>query len=106
MQNTNSNARNETMEICRIANDHLRQNAFKIDFNYYFLAESIEEDLDINNLYTNVDFSHDPEHKMHLIRFIIEEFIRIRATHIAKKITLNEQKKLLHKKNLRHFAAQ
>lgn len=34
--------------------------------------ESIETNLDMHSLYTNTDFSHDFEHKLDLIRFIIE----------------------------------
>lgn len=96
----------QTVKICSIANKHLRVHAFKIDFSYANLITCIENDLEINDLYMNTDFSHEPEHKLDLIRFIVEEFIRIRATYVAKKITLNEKKKLLRKKSLRHFAGQ
>lgn len=100
------NETDHTLNICKIANKHLRAHAFKIDFCYNLLIECIEKDLEIDYLYMNTDFTHEPDHKLDLIRFITEEFIRIRATYVAKKITLNEKKKILRRKNLKHFAGQ
>lgn len=72
------------------------------------MIQSIEENLDVANLYKNTDFSHNLNHKIDLIRHMIGEFVRERATYIARKITLNEQKKLLRRNNLKatHFAGQ
>lgn len=97
-----------TIEICRIANKYLVNHAFKIDFDYNVLINDIEEDIGEMAMYTATDFTHDLQHKNDLLRFIIDEMIRIRATYIAKKITLNEQKKLLRRKNLKetHFHGQ
>lgn len=93
-----------TVDICTVANEYLRAHAFKIDFKYNRLLNDIEENIGIE-LYEETDFSHDFQHKSDLIRFVIEEFIRYRATYIAQKITLNEKAKLLRRKNrkLVHF---
>lgn len=100
------NEPDQTVKICSIANKHLRKHAFKIDFCYELLIKSIQEEIENYNLYIQTDFSHDLQHKSDLIRFIIEEFIRIRASCIAKKITLNEKKKLLRRKTPKHYAGQ
>lgn len=97
-----------TIDICRITNECLHHNAYKIDFSYNNLLRNIEENLEEFNLYESTDFSHDFQHKIDLVRIIVEEFLRIRATYIAKKITLNEKKKLLRRKNLKdtHYAGE
>lgn len=96
-----------TVEICRIANEYLRVHACKIDFQYNRLLNDIIDNIEIE-LYEETDFSHDLQHKSDLIRFVIEEFIRYRATYIAQKITLHEKQKLLRRKNrkLVHFAGE
>lgn len=97
-----------TFEICKIANDCLRAHAYKIDFKYSNLLDDIEKKIKELELYNQSSFEHNLKHKDDFLRYIYEEFIRIRATYIARKITLNEQKKLLRRKNLKavHFAGQ
>lgn len=84
---------NSSFEICKVSNEHLHCEAYQISFRYSTLIQSIEENLDVANLYKNTDFSHNLNHKIDLIRHMIGEFVRERATYIARKITLNEQKK-------------
>lgn len=81
-----------SVKICKISNEILHREAFHISFKYYDLMQSIENQLDVNELYKNTDFSHNDGHKIDLIRYMIGEFVRERATHIARKITLNEKK--------------
>lgn len=97
-----------TINICQIACDCLQTHAFKINFNYNNLLDEIEKKLEVLQLYNQTNFEHNLEHKKDLIRYIIEEFVRIRATYLAQQITMNEQKKLLRRKNLKtvHFAGQ
>lgn len=97
-----------TVNIGRVCNNILRLHAYHIDFNYAVLLRCIEESLESYDLFPQTDFSHNLDHKRDLINFIVEEFVRIRATYIARKITLNEKKKMLRRKNLKliHFAGE
>lgn len=97
-----------TVEIVEIANELLKREAFRISFSYHQLIKSIEQSLEMNNLYANTDFSHNIDHKIDLVQYIIGEFVRERATDIARKITLNEKKQFLRKTNLKltHQAGQ
>lgn len=97
-----------TVDIGQVCNDLLRLHSYKIDFNYAALLRCIDEGLESMNLFAETDFSHNPEHKNDLIKFIIEEFLRIRATYTARKITLNEKKKMLRRKALKlvHYAGE
>lgn len=94
-----------TVDICTVSNTILRRHAFKFDFNYSLLLQEIEENLDPYDLFNNSDFSHNEQHKTDLIRYIIEHFVRVRATYIARSITLNEKKKLMRRKQRKavHF---
>lgn len=97
-----------TFTICSIANEYLRIHAFKIDFNYNRLLSDILQNIEMEMLYEETDFSHELQHKSDLIKFIIDEFIRCRATYIAQKITLHEKQKFLRRKirKLIHFAGE
>lgn len=105
-----SNERNpcvDTLNICQQTNELLRIHAYRIDFNYNLLLQNIKENLNYDDLFVETEF-HDNDHKIDLITYIVSEFIRVRATFIARKITLNEKKKLLRRKNLKlvHFAGE
>lgn len=97
----------DTINICQQTNELLRAHAYRIDFNYNSLLQCIDETLNYDNLFAEAEF-HDDNHKVDLIKYIISEFIRIRATSIARNITLNEKKKLLRRKQLKlvHFAGE
>lgn len=97
-----------TVDLGRICNDALRLHSYKINFNYLELLRCIEDQIESLDLYTKTDFFHNPEYKDDLIKFIIEEFIRIRATYTARKITLNEKKKMIRRKTrkLVHFSGE
>lgn len=90
-----------TVDICEVCNALLRTHSYKINFKYDVLLQCIEEGLESMNLFAETDFSHNSVHKDDLIKYIMEEFIRIRATYTARKITLNEKKKMLRRKNLK-----
>lgn len=84
-----------TFDICecahRIFNRYLR-NGF--DFNYETVLKDIYKELSNVLLFEESDFSHDMEHKRHLIGFITDEYLRMHATYAAKCLTLNEQAKM------------
>lgn len=97
-----------TVDIGLVCNDLLRVHSFKIDFSYTELLRCIHDALEMICLFPETDFEHNCDHKSDLLKFIIEEFIRVRATYIAKKITLNEKKKMLRRKALKsvHYAGE
>lgn len=54
--------------------------------------------VDLPLLYSKTDFDGHENHKYDFAIFITEEFIRIQATALAKKITLDQQKSMLRNK--------
>lgn len=101
VQHVQRRARQSTVDIGQVCNDLLRIHSFKIDFSYAELLRFINESHYSMDLFPEADFDHNHEHKSDLIQLIVEEFVRLRATYIAKKISLNEKKKMLRRKNLK-----
>lgn len=84
--------------ICKVANKYLNIFKLKIKFDYIGLVETVEKQIDYDGTFQNSDFTEHCGHKEHFIHSIIEEFVRIRATYIAKNLTMNAQDKLLRNK--------
>lgn len=82
-----------TVHVCKIADKYL--NVFKehLLFNHERLLEIVIEETNFEVVFSKTDFSIHEEHKLFFVQCIVSEFIRIRATEIAKEITLDLQKK-------------
>lgn len=80
-----------TLYACKIANTCFNQCRNQLTFNYDALLIRVLECLDFENIFTDY-FMCDESHKIGFIKYIVEEFIRLQATYIAKNITLVEQK--------------
>lgn len=81
-----------TVNICKIAFSCLKQYKNRINFDYKKLIHDVLELYIYNCLYTDSSFECSGDHKAYFVEFIIEEFIRIQATYIAKNLTLIERK--------------
>lgn len=73
---------------------------------YSHVLSSIRVD-DRYPIYFDKD-DHEPEHKNYLIKHIMDEYIRIKCTSIAKMETINMQKRYLRNKyrKIIHFKGQ
>lgn len=87
-----------TYQICTIANKHLKYSANKLNFKYSKLLNQILRDVNYINMYPNTNFENHPDHQYYFIKFIVEEFLRIQATYMAKTTTLEHQKEMLRNK--------
>lgn len=100
-----------TFTICELSNSTMNSYFALIHeshFEYEKVFNAIRKKLLPIELYCKTDFEHNPDHKRILIAMIIEEFIRIRATHRARQITLDAQTKLIRSAKIHdiHFAGQ
>lgn len=103
IENFNENSQNST------TNEHLDGNDvenYERDFRVLFYI--IFKEIDLTKVYTQSDFSGHEEHKFHLVKCIVKEYIRIKTSQISKQITLDHQDKLLRTKLTRwiHFVGQ
>lgn len=97
-----------TFKICEIVDKfvHLEKLLKTPNFNYIY--EKIFDNIDVDQFYNRTDFSHDCSHKLYLIRFIVDAFVNIKATMIAKEASLDEHKKFFRTqfRKLVHFHGQ
>lgn len=81
-----------TFEICITADHFVKLEMLKGQFDLELIQYSILSSLDEPNLYTNSIFDEHPGHKSDLIKYIVNEFVRIKGQFIAKTVSLNELK--------------
>lgn len=85
-----------TLDICKQADRFLKIQLIRSCNNFNVMSEGIYNQLDIENLYRATDFSHNNQHNFFFIRSIIDVYIQIKATYIAKNATSD-----IHKENMR-----
>lgn len=78
-----------TFEICKEANRFIKLELIRSYENFEVIREGIYNHLNVESLFSATDFNHSLFHRNFLIRSIIDIFIHIRATCIAREATLN-----------------
>lgn len=99
-----------TVQLCKLTDTAIKmlsnwssESTFKQKIYIYVL-----NNVNINNLYMDDDENHDVEHKNYIIKHIIDEYIRIKCTYLAKMKTLNMRKNFLRNKfrKILHFTGE
>lgn len=97
-----------TVKICEIIYKifSFHCDIFKFDFKKIY--QKILNAIPFDDLYKHIDFSHNNDHKSQFILLIIDEYIRIHATHVARLITLQIHSKIIGKTEmkLKHILGQ
>lgn len=99
---------NSTFKICEIIYKLFIVHSNIFEFNYEVFYREILNVIPFDELYTHIDFSHDISHKSQFILIVIDEYIRIHATHTARLLTLQIHSKIIGKTaaKLKHFLGQ
>lgn len=99
---------NSTVKICEIIYKFFTIHRDIYKFNYKQFYKQILDSIPFEELYTYIDFSHDIKHKSEFILLIIDEYIRLHATHTARITTIAIHSKIIGKsaEKLKHFAGQ
>lgn len=84
-----------TFIICKTTHTIFDMSKDDPNFDYQSILESINRSLGCEILFPETDFSHSLDHKRHFIHSIIDEYVRLYGTYIAKCLTLAEQQKML-----------
>lgn len=94
-----------TTHICKVGKKYFDLFTKQPHFMYHALYEAILTQIDLDVMYCNSDFSAHKEHKLFLVEFTVEEYIRYRAHELARTLTLREQSQKLRSKLTRtiHF---
>ncbi|XP_055309040.1 uncharacterized protein LOC129572948 [Sitodiplosis mosellana] len=97
-----------TFCICKQADRFLKEELLKgtVDFNVIY--HEILLNLNFEALYNDTDFSEHFHHKIFLIRFVVDEYAKVKGTHMARSITFRERQKSLRSKlhKLLHYLGQ
>lgn len=84
-----------TVKICEIIYKFFMANENIFDFNFSIFYQKIIMAIPFENVYTNINFSHNKDHKAQIILLIIDEYIRIHATYWAKTATIQAKEKII-----------
>lgn len=78
-----------TVYTCKVAEKYINIFLRRSKFDYDLLFDTIINAVDYKHIFPKSDFNQhtDPNHEQFFIQFIVEEFIRSRATHIARNLT-------------------
>lgn len=97
-----------TYIICKEADRFMQLQFLKGNFNFNTIYFSIINNISIERMYIEADFSRHSDHKLYLIRAVIDLYIHIKATFMARSNTKEMQSKLLRYKfrKLVHFHGQ
>lgn len=97
-----------TFSICQQAERFLKIQLLRGSINFNIVYHEILDGLNVDALYSQTDFSNHFDHKIYLIRYVAEEYIKIKAAYIAKMATLKchtkQMRSSYHK--LLHFYGQ
>lgn len=97
-----------TFEICKQADRFLKSELMKESVNFKIILHEIMQCLNFEQLYNSTDFTEHLDHKIYLIRYVTDEYARIKGTHIAKIETFKQHEKALRSKlhKLKHYLGQ
>lgn len=87
-----------TFQICKQTDRFLKPELLKGNINFNVIYHEIIESLNFESLYEQTDFSDHSDHKIYFIRYIVDEYVRIKGTNFAKNATLHEHQKTLQEK--------
>lgn len=86
-----------TYKICKEADRFMKLQLLVGNINFQTIYYSILNDIEIEQMFNEHNFSTHPTHKLYLIRAIVDGYIRYKGTYIAKNATQD-----LHLKNFRY----
>lgn len=92
-----------TFLICKCTHNIFRIRSKEKNFNYKSVLNSIWNSIEYDEMFKNSNFTHDPYHKKCFVDYIIDEYVRIYGTYIAKNKTLELQQKMLRNQNRRAY---
>lgn len=86
-----------TVDICIVASKYADVFQNRRELKYQSLIYAILRNIDFDSLYTNSS-EHQDGHMLYLVKFIIEQFLRLKFTSIARTATIANQRVFLRNK--------
>lgn len=96
----------DTFKICKAADRYLKIQLFMGNVNFSTIHYAILKDINVKSLYTLTD--HNDNHKLFFVKSIIDLYIQIKGTYIAKYSTLGAHNSFIRSQFLKliHFRGQ
>lgn len=101
---TPGNPSPSTVAICKIADRFLNFEFLKENFRFDAVQYAIYQEIDSSTLFRKTDFSHNSMHKLYVIRSIIDSYVQIKGSYIARNVNLethtgrrNAYRKFIHR---------
>lgn len=90
-----------------LSNDHSDHSDYS-ERDFRVLYYMIFQEIDFDNVYTESNFKDHEQHKFHLIKCIVQQYIRLKTSQISKQFTFSQYDKFLRSKLTRwiNFAGQ
>lgn len=79
-----------TVDICIVASKYIKVYQNKRNISYDLLINTILQTIDFDKIYLKSK-EHEAGHMYYLVGFIIQEFVRLKFTYIAKNVNLDKQ---------------
>lgn len=79
----------DTHIICKAADHFMKLELLKGNINLNVLRSAILFSLDPQSLFSNSTFASHADHKLFLIQFIINEYVRIKGVYMARKTSMD-----------------
>lgn len=97
-----------TFDICKATDRLLKLSQFSEQVSCSRMHAGVLSCLEMNTLFEKTDFSHDFEHKLFFVKAIVDIYVQIKNTSIARSINLNSKKDFLRTKlkKIIHFSGQ
>lgn len=86
---------NDTYKICKEVDRFLHLKLLTGQIKFSTIHYTIMRNIDLESLYQGTDYRHSVNHKLYLVRAIIDCYIQIKCTYLAKCTTLNCQNKFI-----------
>lgn len=80
-----------TYKLCEITHGILEPHLLKHDFDFDETVSNIIDQIHPESFFSKTDFSAHPDHRDSMIKYIIKSYISLRASHIARKISVQSQ---------------
>lgn len=99
---------NDTYKICKEVDRFLHLKLLAGQIKFSTIHYTIMRNIDLGSLYEGTDFKHSVNHKLYLVRAIIDCYIQIKCTYLAKFTTLNCQNQFIRSQclSLIHYRGQ
>lgn len=99
---------NSTYKICKETDRYLKVQFLREKRYFNAACYAIATKINVDSLYSSTDFSHNINHKLCLVEMIVNAYIQIKSTYLAKQANFTGQQENLRARlhKLIHFYGQ